>query len=206
MNYLTHLYQLMMQNPTDVVWNGIGPSAPSLPEKSAFILAAGRMWDAAKNLRTLAEAARELAWPVLVAGPGAIEEPVGGVLLGNLTRTELQKRMQRAAVFASPALYEPFGLSVLEAAAAGCALVLSEIATFRELWTGAAIFVDPTDRGALHDALAEMCADDRRRAQLQRAARERSHRYSIARMVDAYATIYQDLLASGQAASHPLAA
>jgi glycosyltransferase involved in cell wall biosynthesis len=192
--------------PGHAVWNGIGPSAACLPTKSAFILAAGRMWDAGKNLRALAEAAKGLAWPVLVAGPGANEEPVGGVLLGNLTRAELQKRMQRAAVFASPALYEPFGLSVLEAAAAGCALVLSDIATFRELWTGAAMFVDPTNRGALHDALAEVCADDRQRAQLQRAARERSRRYSISRMVDAYTAIYQDLLAAGQAASHSPAA
>ena len=34
--------------------------------------------------------------------------------------------MQRAEVFVSPAVYEPFGLTVLEAAAAGCALVLAD--------------------------------------------------------------------------------
>ena len=51
--------------------------------------------------------------------------------------------MARTAVFVSPALYEPFGLAVLEAAQAGCALVLSDIPTFRELWDGVALFVAP---------------------------------------------------------------
>ncbi len=48
-------------------------------------------------------------------------------------------------IFVSTSLYEPFGLAVLEAAQAGCPLVLSDIATFRELWDGAAIFFPPGD-------------------------------------------------------------
>ena len=44
-------------------------------------------------------------------------------------------------IFVSVSRYEPFGLAVLEAAHAGCALVLSDIPTFRELWQGAASFV-----------------------------------------------------------------
>ena len=47
----------------------------------------------------------------------------------------------RCPIFVSAARYEPFGLAVLEAAQAGCALVLSDIPTFRELWDGAALFV-----------------------------------------------------------------
>jgi glycosyltransferase involved in cell wall biosynthesis len=88
---------------------------------------------------------------------------------------------------------------VLEAAAAGCALVLSDIPTFRELWSGAALFVDPANAGELHRALAGLCADDQERARLQFAARERSQRYSLARMANAYRSLYESLLAS---ASH----
>ncbi len=104
--------------------------------------------------------------------------------------------MQRAAIFASPARYEPFGLSVLEAAAAGCALVLADIPTFRELWNDAALFVDPTDPRALHRALADLCADMARCAQLQDAARTRSRRYALRRMIDSYVALYQGLFAS----------
>jgi glycosyltransferase involved in cell wall biosynthesis len=105
-------------------------------------------------------------------------------------------RLQHAAIFVSPAFYEPFGLSVLEAAAAGCALVLSDIPTFRELWREAALFFDPTDRDALHQTLADLCADDAARARLQRAAYEQSLTYSLMRMTSAYLGLYQDLIAS----------
>ena len=73
-------------------------------------------------------------WPVLAAGPTrgpdgqeiALEHVVA---LGALDGAALRRpAAARAAVFASLALYEPFGLAVLEAALAGCALVLSDIA------------------------------------------------------------------------------
>ena len=60
--------------------------------------------------------------------------------------------MRQAAIFVAPALYEPFGLGVLEARARGCALVLVHIPTFRELWDGAALFADPRDDEALAQA------------------------------------------------------
>jgi glycosyltransferase involved in cell wall biosynthesis len=61
-----------------------------------------------------------------------------------LDETALARQYAGAAVFASIARYEPFGLAVLEAAQSGCALVLSDIPTFREFWHDAATFV-PTD-------------------------------------------------------------
>ena len=64
------------------------------------------------------------------------------MLLGALDERRSERLAWRSGR-SSPrtALYEPFGLAVLEAAQAGCALVLSDIPTFRELWDGAALFV-----------------------------------------------------------------
>jgi glycosyltransferase involved in cell wall biosynthesis len=142
----------------------------------------------------------------LVAGP-TLEAPwsdAGALtLIGDLPHGDLRLRMQHAAVFVSPALYEPFGLSVLEAAAAGCALVLSDIPTFRELWDGAALFVDPVDPEALHRALASICSDDQERARLQSAARERSRRYALEHTVKAYHSLYLDVMASHAAPATP---
>jgi glycosyltransferase involved in cell wall biosynthesis len=132
-----------------------------------------------------------------VAGPRSdspANDPAELTLIGDLSHSALRARMQRAAIFVSPARYEPFGLSVLEAASAGCALVLSDISTFRELWSGAALLVDPTDDRALHRVLAGLCSDDRERARLQFAARERAQNYSLARTADAYRALYQRLL------------
>ena len=63
--------------------------------------------------------------------------------LGELDERTLAGCLSARPVFVSAARYEPFGLAVLEAAQAGCPLVLSDIPTFRELWDGAALFVDP---------------------------------------------------------------
>jgi glycosyltransferase involved in cell wall biosynthesis len=177
-----------------VIWNGIEPQGLA-GRKQDMIFAAGRLWDRAKNIEVLAAAAPGLDWPVQVAGP-ADECPSASVTwLGQLSHEAMRAHLQHAAIFASPALYEPFGLSVLEAAAAGCALVLSDIPTFKELWSGAALFVDPTDSKALHRALAGLCTDDRERVRLQRAAFEHSLTYSLTRTTSAYLSLYEELLA-----------
>jgi glycosyltransferase involved in cell wall biosynthesis len=184
-----------------VIWNGI--VAGDLPSrKRELIFAAGRLWDRAKNIGVLAAAAPGLAWPVQVAGAAAADSSAGVTWLGELPHSEVRGHLQHAAIFVSPALYEPFGLSVLEAAAAGCALVLSDIPTFRELWSGAALFVDPGDSEALHQILAELCADHVQRSRLQRTAYEHALTYSLARTTSAYLKLYEGLLVSNRMAPH----
>jgi glycosyltransferase involved in cell wall biosynthesis len=190
-----HLYR--PRSGAVVIRNGAATGSTALQPKKCLILAAGRMWDAAKNLVVLAEAASDLDWPVFVAGTAAKSagKPSSGIeLLGELSHAELGQRMQRAAIFVSPAQYEPFGLSVLEAAGAGCALVLSDIPTFRELWDGAALFVAPNDVGGLRAALVQLCDDPGKRSRLQRAALARARRYSMRSMSDAYMRLYGSLL------------
>ena len=183
--------------PGLVIWNGIPIPSTRTTEKDAVVLAAGRVWDQAKNLSLLAEAARGLAYPVYLAGPGTLDSSDQALKpLGYLSYAALQDQMKRAAVFASPARYEPFGLSVLEAASAGCALILSDLPTFRELWDGAAIFANPSDAQGWHRVISDICSDDRKRHELQRRASDRASRYSLARTADAYQALYHRLLAS----------
>jgi glycosyltransferase involved in cell wall biosynthesis len=179
-----------------VIANGaILTSMPPAPKKP-LILAAGRMWDRAKNLSALAQVAIDLDWPVFVAGTTSADRETtsGLVFLGELTHSQLHEQMQRAAIFASPAYYEPFGLAVLEAAAKGCALVLSDIPAFRELWNGAAVFVAPDDIGGLRTALADLCNDPDQLAALQGAAFARAQSYSIDQTADRYARLYRSLI------------
>jgi glycosyltransferase involved in cell wall biosynthesis len=186
-------------SPGTVIWNGVPAATLSFSQKRRFILAAGRIWDSAKNIATMARASKGLDWPVLVAGPTEeprIDDADQVTLIGDLPHDGLRTHMQHAAIFVSPARYEPFGLSVLEAASLGCALVLSDAPTFRELWDGAALFIDADDDRALHHALASLCDDGERRARLQLAARERSNRYSLAQTAASYRTLYHTLHAS----------
>jgi glycogen synthase len=114
--------------------------------------------------------------------------------LGVLDRAEMAERLGAAAIFAAPARYEPFGLGVLEAAASGCALALGDIASLRETWDGAAVFLPPNDAAAWRDALSSLIADEARRAALAAAARRRAAAFSRERMGERYAELYYRLV------------
>ena len=163
--------------------------------KEAYILSVGRIWDEAKNLAAVAQVAPYLSWPVYVAGEQ--EHPGGGSallenvsLLGKLPSRKLAGWFERGAVYALPARYEPFGLSVLEAAICRSALVLGDIDSLRELWDGAAIFVPPDDPQALFDALQHVCSDHPHRAALAFQAHRRSTRFSPTLMAAQYLEAY----------------
>jgi glycosyltransferase involved in cell wall biosynthesis len=72
--------------------------------------------------------------------------------------------------------------------------VLSDIPTFRELWDGAALFVDVRDDTAWRAALAHLAINAPLRLDLQRRARRRAQRYSLTAMADAYGELYASLV------------
>jgi glycogen synthase len=165
-----------------------GPGSPQ-------VLGAGRVWDPAKNLAALDAAAEHLPWPVFVAGDP--DDPHGGRvaprharLLGSLAAPELAWWMRHSSIFAHPARYEPFGLAPLEAAMSGCALVLGDIASLREIWGDAALFVEPDDHRALAATLQSLIDDPARRTMMAARARARARRYSVQRMCSAYHALY----------------
>jgi glycosyltransferase involved in cell wall biosynthesis len=149
------------------------------------VFTVGRLWDEGKNVRVLDEAAQRMAIPVKAAGP--VSGPGGAAVrfgkvqaLGPLDTAALADQLASRPVFVSTALYEPFGLAVLEAAIAGCALILSDIPTLRELWEGCAIFVDPRDAEGLAVEIEAIIGDAAARQEAGRRARERARRYTPA--------------------------
>jgi len=188
-----------------VINNGIDAVASGAPDKRDTVLASGRLWDEAKNINAVAAVAARLPWPIQVAG--ALEEPgtstkaqpATAEWLGELSRPELLRRMSQSAIYVAPARYEPFGLGVLEAASAGCALVLSEIPTLRELWQDAAEFVQADDLDRLAHVLGALCRDSGKRGRLRHAAARRAASYSLERMLAQYRDLYDRMLAPSRA-------
>jgi glycosyltransferase involved in cell wall biosynthesis len=174
---------------TRVIPNAVAPRNGQHALRERVVLAAGRLWDEAKNLVALDRVAARLPWPVEVAGEPPDARPRQVRLLGRLGRDELARRQARAAVFCAPALYEPFGLAPLEAAQAGCALVLGDIPSLREVWGDAALFADPRDDDELADALERAMEEDFWRDRALTRARE----YTPKRMGDAYVETYETL-------------
>ncbi|HEX5217941.1 MAG TPA: glycosyltransferase family 4 protein [Verrucomicrobiae bacterium] len=183
----------------EVIYNGRNPEKFKVRTKEERILGVGRLWDEAKNISMLAEIAPQLPWPVFVAGE--CNGPDGQRLnsrnlqvVGRLTESGLIDEYERSAIFAAPARYEPFGLSVLEAALAGCALVLGDIPSLRELWSGAAEFVNPSDRTALRDRIRHLIKRPLRRQALADKARGRALQMNSQKMGEAYWSAYADVM------------
>lgn len=63
---------------------------------------------------------------------------------------------QHAHALVAPSLYEGFGLPPLEAMAAGCPVVVSDIPAHREICGEAALYFDPYSAGDIHDKLTQI--------------------------------------------------
>jgi glycosyltransferase involved in cell wall biosynthesis len=185
-----------------VVPNGRDAGAFAPAAKEPIVLTVGRLWDEAKNVAAVARAAERLPWPVYVAGDAAPPAHTGGGwdpgaservrFLGALAPAVVACWLRRASVYALPARYEPFGLSALEAALAGCALVVGDLPSQREVWGDAADYVDPRDDDALARAIGALVDDAPRRQARADAARERALAYTPARMAAGYLAAYAD--------------
>src|SRR5690606_27280402 len=84
----------------------------------------------------------------------------------------------RSGDLRAPARYEPFGLSALEAGLAGCALVLGDIPSLREVWGDAALFVPPHDHRSLAATLQRLIGDAELRRHYGTRARARARQFT----------------------------
>ncbi len=111
---------------------------------------------------------------------------------------------RRRSVFALPALYEPFGLAVLEAAAAGLPVVATRNGgpseSLQEDGRVYGILVDPEDPQEIARGLEEVLLNEERWAMFARLARERVlSRYTWERTAEGYESVFEDILAHPKA-------
>jgi glycosyltransferase involved in cell wall biosynthesis len=178
------------------IWNARSPRGFSPARKAPVIFAAGRLWDPGKNFSALDRAAARLAWPVRVAGEIASPDGSHATLchatwMGILDQEALAAELGRAAIYALPARYEPFGLSILEAALSGCALVLGDLPSLREIWGEAACYVPADDPAALAATLDALIGHPAARRRLARRARALAVHRTPAVMADVYLSHYR---------------
>ena len=181
------------------IYNGRSGAHFAPVEKEPFVLTAGRLWDEAKNVAILQRVAAAISWPIYAAGecatPDGKKQHLEGLhLLGSLDLRALARWFGRAAIFVAPACYEPFGLSILEAALSGCALVLGDIESLHEIWHESALFVPRYDADAIATGLLALIRDPSLRAELSRRSRARALEYTPERMAERYLELYETLI------------
>jgi alpha-1,3-rhamnosyl/mannosyltransferase len=105
--------------------------------------------------------------------------------LGYVADEDLPALYAGARAFALPSLHEGFGLTVLEAMAAGVPVVASERAALPEVVTGAGVLADPDDWGLFGAAVVQAATDEQQRARLREHGRRVAARYTWERAANA---------------------
>jgi alpha-1,3-rhamnosyl/mannosyltransferase len=166
--------------------------AASLPP-AGFVLAVGTL-EPRKNLPRLVEAYGDLdedlqrVHPLVVVGAlgwetGATLQALRSLgerctMLGHVSDKALAELYRRCAVFCYPSLGEGFGLPVLEAMAAGAAVITSNLSSLPEVGGDAVEYVNPHDTGSIAASLRRLLADQPRRAELGQRAIVRAQTFS----------------------------
>ena len=120
--------------------------------------------------------------------------------LGRISEDEKIARLRGADVFCAPSLHgESFGVVLIEAMAAGTAIVASALDGYRNVATSEvdALLVPPGDAVALAGALRRVLTDSELSQRLVAAGHVRSTAFSMRRLAERYAEIYRELKAVG---------
>jgi len=162
-----------------------------LPEQ--FVLFVGNT-NPRKNLRRLAQAfdlAKEQGLPhrLVIAGEQGwkfdredalkgLKHPEDVCFIGFVPDEDMPALYSAASLFAFPALYEGFGIPVLEAQACGTPVLTSSCSSLPEVGGDAAVYVDPYDENAIRDGMLKLLWDPALAASLVEKGYENVRRFS----------------------------
>lgn len=119
-------------------------------------------------------------------------------MIGPQSEEQLKGLFARTAIYAATSRYEPFGLAPLEAALSRCALIASDIPTFREIWGDTALYFRRNDAESLRDQIAFLISDpELRSSYADRVYACASERFNSQRMAEDYLNLYQILTPAG---------
>lgn len=193
----------------EVVWNGVDVErfarAEPWPGEQPTVLFASRH-EQRKGLDVLLDAFAEVRGEVrlVVASDGPLTERLRRrsaedrrvEWCGALSDSDLARRFAAASLFVAPSRGgESFGLVLLEAMAAGAAVVATDLPGYRLAAGDAARYVPVDDAAALADAMSDLLGDEVQRAVLVEAGRARAMSRSFRRLASYYQGRYRQLAA-----------
>jgi glycogen(starch) synthase len=187
-----------------VVPNGRTISAAPAAASTLRAVTAGRLWDEAKGIDTLAHV--ESPIPIAIAGESCSDSRASWMnrpafeWMGQLSEAEMLQLLAESSIYICLSKYEPFGLAALEAALCGCAVVARDIPSLREVWQDAALYFHDANELT---ALLHRLRDD---SDLLRHARISANRhaqwFTRDRMVDGYLGLFGSVLQNSMLEEH----
>jgi len=117
-------------------------------------------------------------------------------LVGFVSDEELVVLYSQAEAFVFPSLLEGFGLPGLEAMAADCPVVCSNIPVLREVYGEAAEYFNPLDVKDMTKKIKLVIKDDERKQKLKKLGLELVKKYSWKKMAKETLSVYQEAMKS----------
>ncbi len=114
--------------------------------------------------------------------------------LDYVPRDDVFALLQSARALTFVSLYEGFGLPVLEAFAAGCAVIAANSTSIPEVAGDAALLVDPFQPIAIAAAMQKLLANDNLCAELRQKGLARAQQFTWDACARATASVYRQLL------------
>jgi glycosyltransferase involved in cell wall biosynthesis len=154
---------------------------------------------AALDALSLAQQRSGREFQTVVYGPPQGFQSLGGkgkynhldlLTTGHVKAHELGMIFRHAQFFIMPALYEGFGLPVLEAMACGCAVITSNGGSLAEVAGAGAQVFDPLDSNSMAEAAIELLCNPEVLEKWQQLALQRSTDFSWTRAAQETISIY----------------
>ena len=204
---------VQIPNGVDVATFASAEPLPGYPRAGKTVLFLGRFDEPRKGMEVLLGALPELAqrFPdieILIVGRGdedELREDAGELarhltFMGQVSDAEKASALRSADVYCAPNTGgESFGIVLVEAMAAGTAVVASNLDAFRRVLEDgeAGRLVPVEDSDALAEALIEVLSDDDMRARYVAAAAAAVQRYDWSVVADEIMRVYETVAGAG---------
>jgi glycosyltransferase involved in cell wall biosynthesis len=116
------------------------------------------------------------------------------IILGGLSDFDVHCIYRLCKLFVFPSLYEGFGIPILEAMAAGCPMVLSDIPVFREITQSQGVYFDPLNVDSMVLCMETVLASDLVRSCVIEYGDRRVQEFSYAGLAVQLKDIYLGLI------------
>jgi glycosyltransferase involved in cell wall biosynthesis len=114
-------------------------------------------------------------------------------ILNGLSDFEVSCIYRLCKLFVFPSYYEGFGIPILEAMAAGCPIVLSDIPVFKELTQGQGVYFKHNKPDSIALAIDEVLASNSERDRLIQYGKKRVQEFSFPKVSRALEGVYRAL-------------
>ena len=113
------------------------------------------------------------------------------IYTGFVSDEELASLYKNASVYVEPSFEEGFGLPILEAFAAGCPVVASNIGSLKEVGGDAVLYFDPNDLGDMVEKIYMVLKSENLSKELIEKGRKRVKLFSWKKMAEQTMEVYQ---------------